>query len=89
MGTISIARKVKAAWGFPCNQSVDGKLWAGKGYALTLAEQLGAHIAEPAAVVLRRERGFRMGHFWIDLKKRILTTMIGSSEENKYMQVPF
>ena len=87
MGTVFIARKVKAAWGFPCNQSVDGKLWSGKGYAVTLEEQLGAAIAEPAAAALRRERGFRMGHVWIDLKNRILTMMIGASDENKYMQV--
>src|SRR5262245_21398940 len=57
-------RDEKAKWGFPCNQSSDGRLWAGKGYKCLLARQVGADIAKAVAEALLETRGHRNGRFW-------------------------
>ncbi len=75
-------RQVKAEWGIPCNQDANGDLWTGKGYKKTLASQLSA--AEAAAIkrAIDRGRGDRCGRFWVDREKKIVTMMVGASEDN-------
>ncbi len=86
MGTVFISRQEKAEWGFSCNQSADGNLWAGKGYALKLDGQLGPSDAAAVAIALKGGRGDRMGRFWLDLQSRTVTMMVDESHLNKYRQ---
>ena len=88
-GTVFISRRVKASWGLGCNQDVQGHLWAGKGYQLTLDSQVGQPAALAIATALSVGRGTRNGRFWIDMGGRIVTMMIGESAENKYKRLQF
>jgi len=89
MGTVFISRHEKAEWGFACNQSADGKLWAGKGYVRTLEGQLGPSDAAAVASALKNGRGDRMGRFWLDFENRIVTMMVGESHLNNYLQTSY
>jgi hypothetical protein len=89
MATQFFTRSEKAQLGFACNQKADGSLWAGKGYECPLAEQIDRVTAEAVAAALRECRGDRMGHFWINLAKRIVTMQVGLSVDNHVVQGPF
>jgi hypothetical protein len=86
---IFIARKVKASWGFPCNQNTDGYLWAGKGYEKRLSGQLGKKADTEIFAAISAARGTRYGRFWVDMETRTITMAVGESADNKYEQVSF
>jgi hypothetical protein len=88
MATQFFARSEKAQWGFACNQSADGRLWAGKGYACPLAGQF-PDDAEAVRQALEQTRGDRNGHFWVNFETRIVTIQIGASYENTVEQTAF
>jgi len=89
MVTNFFPRSEKAKWGFACNQSVDGSLWAGKGYECPLASQIGSETAEAVAQALEAKRRNRCGRFWINLGTRTLTMQVGASFQNKVDQTRF
>jgi len=89
MPTKFFSRSHKAQWGFACNQSADGRLWAGKGYECPLASQVGDDTAEAIEQALEQTRGNRCGHFWVDLAKRIVRMQIGASYENEVDEASF
>jgi hypothetical protein len=86
---VFISRNEKAEWGFPCNQSADGELWAGKGYAIKLEEMFDAKVAEAVAKALKEHRDNRMGRFWIHPGKRTVTMMVLESHLNKYKKAQY
>ena len=77
-----ITRSEKASWGIPCNQRADGDLFVGKGYKTSLADQIGAKEASAIKACLENHRGNRNGRFWVNLKAKTVTMMIGESSEN-------
>ena len=89
MGTVFISREEKAEWGFACNQSADGTLWAGKGYKRKLNGQLNVTEVAAIATALKKGRDNRMGRFWIDRENRTVTMMVGESQLNKYMKTSY
>jgi hypothetical protein len=84
-----ISRREKASWGIPCNQSADGRLWAGKGYEKSLRGQFGEEVASQISEALTRGRGERTGRFWVDLETRTITMMVGNSNDNEQEQISF
>lgn len=84
-----IERNIKASWGVPCNQSADGNLWTGKGYALTLESQFGAPAAADLARALEKARGRRCGRFWINVAARTVVMAVGAAEDNSYQKAPY
>ncbi len=89
MATQFYSRSAKAAWGFACNQSADGRLWAGKGYERPLASELGTDTAEAIQLALEKRRGDRSGRFWVNLAERIVTMQVGPSYENEVRQAQY
>lgn len=88
MATKFFSRSEKAQWGFACNQSAAGRLWAGKGERL-LAAQLGHEIAEAVDQAIEQTRGNRCGRFWVDLENRTVTMQVGASDDNEVDQADF
>jgi hypothetical protein len=84
-----IARKVKASWGFACNQNADGDLWAGKGYEKRLSGQLGKKADVEILAAITTARGNRCGRFWVDMESLTITMAVGISSDNEYEQVTF
>ena len=91
MATMFIKRSEKAAWGIPCNQTADGRLWVGKGNGdeCALGEQLGSEREKAIREALETGRGDRNGRFWVNLKKRIVTMQVGASYENTHHRESF
>ncbi len=89
MTTQFFSRTAKAQWGFACNQSANGRLWAGKGYECLLGDQFGEEIAEAIAQALETGRGNRNGRFWVNLATRTVTMQVGLSFENDVLQAEF
>jgi hypothetical protein len=87
--TVFVARKVKASWGFPCNQNTDGHLWAGKGYEKRLSGQFGKKAESDILAAITAARGNRYGRFWVDMEARTVTMAVGDSADNKYEQAEF
>jgi hypothetical protein len=83
------SRETKAEWGIPCNQNTEGELWVGKGYKKNYAGQFSSAEAGAIKVVLKRVRGDRFGRFWVDRQKKIVTMMVGVSEDNTYEQASY
>jgi hypothetical protein len=83
------SRRTKAQWGFACNQSADGRLWAGKGYECSLADQLGSDVAEAIAQALEETRGNRNGRFWINHAERVVTLQVGAPHANDVAEASF
>ena len=89
MATTFYPRSTKAQWGFACNQSADGRLWAGKGYECPLEDQLGFETAEALQESLEQTRGDLTGHFWVNLAKRTVTMQVRESFENNVVTKSF
>lgn len=84
-----VPRSEKAKMGLACNQSADGRLWAGKGYELPLDGQFGELLAARLARAIRKTRGDRCGRFWVNLGASTITMAVGASSENEYETVAF
>jgi hypothetical protein len=84
-----VPRAEKAGWGFPCNQKVDGSLWAGKGFECPLEEQFEDEVVAAILQALEDTRGNRGGRFWVNLKTRTVTMMVGDGLSNKQKKARF
>jgi hypothetical protein len=80
-----VPRNEKAKWGLACNQSADGRLWAGKGYERPLGGQF-PDEAEAVRQALEQTRGNRNGRFFVDFENRKVTMYV---DENRTEQADF
>jgi hypothetical protein len=84
-----ILRNEKASWCIACNQDIDGTLWIGKGYEVSLLSQFGVDVALAVARALGLYRGQRNGRFWVDVNTRRLVMQVGEANDNEQLEAGY